>query len=154
MAESFLSTRGCVYKFTYSGSGGGPGLFSINPGFPAGNAASPILLDGVDLADQDIVYPVVTVENFKVIYVFGKDYGSANIRGTCLLGSSNASGGSFSRVVQYFEENRISNSKKPIQVSVGQKAYNVYLVGLVIGQPDPTFNILPFSFIGTIANQQ
>lgn len=157
MAESFLSTRGCVYKFTYSGSGSGAGLFSISPNFPSGDASSPILIDGIDLTDQDIIFPVVTVENFKVIYTFGSDYGSCRIMGSCLLGAANVAGagGSFGRVMRYFETNRISKKKAPIMVSMpGSKAYNVYLTGLNVGQPDANFNIQPFAFMGIVANQQ
>jgi len=157
MAESFLSTRGCVYKYTAAGAGSGAGLFDLNPGFPSGNASSPILLTGVDITDQDIIFPVVTVENFKVIYRFGTDYGSVRITGVCLLGAVGTKGGgsSFSSAKAYFDRNRVSNRKTPIQVSVpGTNAYNVYLIGLNIGEPDPAFNIVPFAYLGTIANQQ
>lgn len=132
-------------------------MYALSPKITSGSKESPILIDGVDLVDRDIIYPVTTVENLKVIYTFGTDYGEVTINGTCLLGSAAVAGGggSFSSVKAYFETNRISRTRRPIKVSLpGTRAYNVYLRDFGVGMPDPQFNIQPFSFRGLLAAQQ
>jgi hypothetical protein len=137
--------------------GGTKGLYALRPDITSGDDQSPVILEGIDLTDQDMVSPVSTVENFKVLYVFGTDYGQVRISGLCLLGAVDGanSGQAFGAVIDYFQKNRVSASRKPISISMpGSKAYNVYLTGLAIGQPDAAFNIQPFALIGLIAGSQ
>jgi hypothetical protein len=124
-------------------------LYKLAPGL-TGDDTSPIIWTSVETQDQDIVYPVVTIGNKKILYTFGEDYGSARIGGMCLLG--NAGAGSIDKVTAYFKNYRVSKRKLPITVSIGSQAYRVYLTGLAIGSPEPAFNIQPFVLIGTLVS--
>jgi hypothetical protein len=156
MGQSFIAARGCVYKVS-SGNGGSKGFYDIRPAISSTSGNSPVVIEGVDLTDQDIVAPVATVDNFKVIYTAGTDFGQVRINGLCLLGSvddANA-GQAFAAISSYFNANRVSRKKAPISVSLpGGNAYNVYLTGLAVGQPDTQFNIQPFTLFGLLSQEQ
>jgi hypothetical protein len=153
---NFFPSRGCVYAVP-DPSSGGAGFYSLEglqTGQTSGTVSGVILLQGVDLRVGDIIQPVVTLENTKVLYTFGSDFGNVSIGGEILLGPANAEANSpsFNLITSYFDTNRVAISQKPVKLSMpGSKSYFVYLQGLSIGRVDPEFHIQPFAFAGIIA---
>jgi len=139
-------TRGCVYQFTPSGSAGGGGSSIIKVSPPISSyGSSPVLLVGVQTSEQDLVLPVVTLDNFKLLYTFGEDFGAFNIIGTALLGSVGGNGDALGKVIKWFSANRVTRKKNPIQVSMGGGgSYKVYVTGLNIAEADAEYHIQPF----------
>lgn len=152
MSANFFPTRGCVYAIP--SEGGTNGLYKLDGITDQKGDGSAILITGLDMMDSDVVAPVVTTEDLKVLYVFGKAFGRANIQGQILLGQAGKSNEKLTKVQQFFEDKRIgrSSNSTPTQLSVGEKAYWVYFTGLAIGAVDSEFNIQSFSLEGLIAD--
>lgn len=149
--ESFAACRGSVFAFSPSGTGKG-GFYQIQPAI-TGDGESPILINGVESNDTDIVAPVVTLNKNKILYTFGEDFGQIAVHGTVLLGSASGSGGgSLNKVVEFFKQNRVSANQGMISVSLpGGGGYKMFLTGLTISVPDQQYHIQQFALIGLIA---
>jgi hypothetical protein len=144
MALNFLKSRGCVTAY---GGNGKVGSVSVG-GFPEGSENAPILLTDCMPTKKDLVLPVTTLTNKKVLYTFGTDFGSITFNGLILLGPVASPTDGISKVNEWFEENRIGNKKTsaPISISfVGKGAAKAYIVGLTFGKSEPNINAIPFS---------
>jgi len=149
MAATFYPARGCVYVIK-SNAQQTKGFYSIE-GLQATNSI--ILLQGVERGFTDILQPVVTLEDTKLIYSFGTDFGSINIYGEVLLGPAGGSGNGIEDVVNFFQAKRISKTKTPVPVSIpGSKAVPAYLYSLTVGRVDPEFHVQPFLLTGLVAD--
>jgi hypothetical protein len=149
MPEIFIPARGCVYnpRKTRAGSG----FYALEPAL-RGNAESPILIDGIDSTDQDIIFPVTTLDEKKYLYVQGEDFGNVTISGVALLGKAEQGGRAFATIVSYFNAHRVNRGMVPIAVSFpGSVSQKVYLTAIVVAKPDPEFHIQPFMFRGIVA---
>lgn len=145
---SFSKSRGCV--ITINNSGGGNGGFAIS-GFPEGTDSAPILLMDSTLTFKDLVLPVTTLSNKKVLYSFGSDFGSANLGGIICLGEAGQASAGVQQVKSWYDSNSTGNKKsaKPVAVSLGgSQVMSIYVIGLVFQPPDPKFNIVPFTIVG------
>lgn len=149
MSEILIPSRGCVYIPRKGRAGSG--FYSLSPKLSGPNDA-PILLDGIDSTDQDIVFPVTTLDRKKFLYVMGQDFGNVTVSGVALLGRADQGGQSFRTLVAYFNAHRVETGLAPITASFPGSVYQkVYLTGLVIAKPDPQFHIQPFMFRGIVA---
>ena len=153
MSSCFFSARGTVFSFAVGGKSA-EGFYALKP--PISNTDtgnSPVLIDGVELSDVDLVAPMPLLSGFKVLYTFGTDFGNVVIHGRVLLGPTADTAASIGNVINYFNAYRISKSPTQyIQVSIpGSKAYNVFLTGLALGLPDPMYHTQPFALTGLIA---
>ena len=154
MGSCFFSARGTVFAYSM-GSKSSKGFYALKPPISQTDTGnSPVLIDGVELSDVDLVAPMPLLSGFKVLYTFGTDFGNVVIHGKVLLGPTADTAASMGNVIAYFNAYRISNSPPQyIQVSVpGAKAYNVFLTGLAMGLPDPMFHTQPFALTGLIAD--
>lgn len=149
MAQILIPARGCVYRPHKTRAGAG--FYALEPAL-RGGAGSPILIDGIDATDQDIVFPVTTLDEKKYLYVMGEDFGNLTISGLALLGKAEAGGQAFRELVAYFNAHRVNRGMAPISVSFpGSVHQKVYLTAVVIGKPDPEFHIQPFQFRAIVA---
>ena len=149
MPEILIPARGCVYNPRKTRSGAG--FYALDPSI-RGNAESPILIDGIDSTDQDIIFPVTTLDEKKYLYVQGEDFGNIAIGGVALLGKAEQGGRAFRALIGYFNAHRINRSMAPITASFpGSVSQKVYLTAIVIAKPDPEFHIQPFQFRGIVA---
>ena len=141
---SFKPARGC---FIQTISNGSDGFYKVS-----GLDSPLILIQGVDSHDKEIHLPVATLDNKRILYSFGKDFGDINVRGLIILGESGNPTGALGQVLQWFEEKRLSKSLAPVEVSLpGGKGYMMYPTGLALSEPDPEFHLQPFAVIGLIA---
>jgi hypothetical protein len=144
MSLNFLKNRGCITAY---GGNGKVGSVSVD-GFPTGSATAPILLTDCMPIKKDLVLPVTTLSNKKIIYSFGTDFGSITFNGIILLGPAGSSTDGTSLVNTWFENNRVGNKKAgtPVSISfVGKGAAKAYIVGLTFGKGDPNINAIPFA---------
>jgi hypothetical protein len=147
--EIFIPSKGCVYVARKSRAGSG--FYDLKPAL-RGTEETPILLDGVDGGDQDLVFPVVTLDDKKYLYSMGEDFGRISVTGMALLGKAEQGGKSFASVVAYFQAHRISQSKEPITVSYpGKVSQKAYPYALVVAKPDPEFHIQYFQIQAIVA---
>jgi len=114
----------------------------------------PILLTSVTLGQRDIVGQAACLENQKVFYTFGQNFGNIQITGEILLGAladAKAQDEGIQTLREFFANYRVSVFKKPVAVTISRnEAVFAYLVGLDIGNLDAEFNILPFTFHGVL----
>jgi len=157
-----LSARGTFYLVKLAATYG-PGIYSIdeltrevtaagdNAFRRPGESTSPILLTSVEFNQVDITSQVPCLNNVKVFYSFGQNFGQVVISGEVLLGPlGDMSYAGVDRLVSFFWRNRVSVKRKPVAVSVANNSYFVYLTGLRIGQVNPDFHIMPFVMFGTL----
>ena len=151
MSASFYPARGCVYQVPGDAGGNGPGFYALEPKLTS--QGSIILLQGVEQQLSDIIQPIVTLEDTKLIYTFGSNFQRISIYGEILLGPVGGSGAGASDVVSYFQTNRMSQKQSTIFISTpGSKAIAAYLQSLVVGKVDPQFHIQPFIFTALAAD--
>lgn len=144
---NFLQSRGCV--LTINGSGGSGG-YEIE-GFPRGTEGAPIILTEASANFKDLVLPVTTLSNTKILYTFGSDFGDANFSGIIFLGKAGESAGTLSDVKSFYDANSVGNKKSasPVNVSLnGQEVISVYIIGLSFGRPNAELNFIPFTLVG------
>jgi len=114
---------------------------------------TPVLFTGVQIGQHDITSRVLCMNNVKVLYSFGQNYGDVAITGEILLGNYGDKFNSeqmVSKFVDFFWKNRVSNLLYPVTVSAVKEKYLVYLEGMDFGAIDPQFHILPFVLHGTL----
>jgi len=160
MSTNFFPTRGCLYAIPSQGGSPSKGIYGLpSEGIyrlkgvtDQKGKASAILMTGLDMLDSDVVAPVITTEDLKVLYVFGKAFGRVSIQGQILLGAAGSSNDKLLQLQDWFESRRVAVSKKPVTLSVANKAYTVYITGLAIGAVDVEYNIQLFGLEGLIAS--
>jgi hypothetical protein len=152
MSDSFFgSARGCVVKHT---RGGGTGGYELE-GFDFTDSPYPIILRNVQLTDNDIVLPVSTLNNKKILYAFGSDFGDLQIMGTVFLGPVGESTPGLRPVVDFFNNNAVSRSENPRALNLsmpGNVAYKIFLKTLTVQAADPDLNLHDFAFGAIIAD--
>jgi len=147
----FYPARGCVYTLTDGSGSGGSGYYALE-GLSASSASSPVLIQGADLTDRDAVQPVLGLGGEKLVYVYGKTFGSVRVSGQVLLGPIGTTGSGLQRVQQYFNSYRTANGGEPVNLSTPGGGYKIHLVGFGLADPDPEYHIQPFMFFGLISD--
>lgn len=143
--------RGCVYTYRTAGNNT-TGFFALSPGL-TGAEGSPVLISGINIDDSDILSPMPTLSNFRVLYSLGPGFGNVRVNLNVLLGS-NASGrgAGYRAVSDYFSANRVSATNAPIKAAMpGGSGLKFYLQSINTGDPDPVFNTMPVSLGGVLA---
>lgn len=147
----FGSTRGCVYKHVSSSGTGGYEL----EGFDFRDSPYPVILRNVQMTDNDIILPVSTLDNKKILYAFGADFGDLQIMGTVFLGPVGESTPGLRPIVDFFNQNAVSRSPNPRALNLsmpGNVAYKIFLKSLSVQAADPDLNLHDFSFGAIIAD--
>lgn len=153
MARNFLKGAGLVAatanrkSSAYKIQGGSLGRVLTQQGVTNKGV---ILIDGIVIKDSDITLPVVAVDDYRVLFRFGKNFGSVQIAGTIYLGPTDCGNGRNSKLVRQvsnaFEQDRVSKKGKPIKVSVASgEAYPCYPVDLTFSQVDADKNSIKYN---------
>ena len=121
----------------------------------AKNAAAmvPVLFTGVQISQQDVVGRTLCMDNIKILYSFGRNFGDVAITGEILLGNfddASKAQTTIKNFSDFFWQYRVSNYLLPVTVSLLKETYLVYLEGLSIGAIDPQTHIMPFMMHGTL----
>jgi hypothetical protein len=147
--------RGNVYKVDPTGgegnSSGDIGFYYIPDLKAKKGPGDALLVMSVSPQKSDVVAPIITLENTRILYSFGANFGNITISGMILLGKSGSPGQSLKTLVDFFESKRVSKSTSPIKVSGPSTAWQVFLTGLSIGEADSVNNTQSFALTGIIA---
>jgi hypothetical protein len=139
--------KGVVHALSTGGANRSAGFYSIKPPLPNKGGGYCVIL-GITLALQEIVQPTVTLDDKRALYVFGSAWNEVTLQGVMLLGGSSSHGAVAGALQAWYEENRVSVSKKSVSVSIGTSAgMQVYVVGLRLEAANPEFNTQNFSII-------
>jgi hypothetical protein len=146
-SKNFLSSRGAVYKAITSKIE----KYTISPDFRQSGINSATIFTGYTINEQEIVAQAACLNDLRVMYTFGKGFGSINVTGEMLLGAPEARSRNEGQLYDYYEKNRVSQLEKPVSLSLGAgRSLKFFLVGLNISQYSVDFEILPFQLIGVI----
>ena len=146
-------SRGCFFKINpESGGAEGSGFYKVD-GLASPSGSSALLVNGVHIKDDDVVMPVITLENTRILYSFGANFGEVTVSGSILLGKAGEEAGSAVKtLLEFFKSNRVSEKKSTVTVSGPPGAsWKIFLTGLQLSEPDPQFHVQPFALIGNIA---
>lgn len=145
--DFFASAKGCVYV---PNAVAGAGFYALD-GLSGGGASSPIMILNAGVNDTDIVLPVATLNNKKILYTFGRGFGNVAVNGMILLGP-NGKSANLGTLLGWFGSHRASAGGGAVNLSFPGGAYKIYVVGMVLSEADPQFNIQYFQIAGLIAS--
>jgi hypothetical protein len=150
MAATFEVCTGKVYAFQSSAGNGGIGFYKVSPDITTSGGAR-IFVTGLPLNYAEIIQPVVSMNDRRLIYTFGSAWEEGQISLLLLLGDSSTKGQAVNDVISWYEENRVSNKKGPVQASSGGQGRDVFVVGMQMGASDPNINTQQMT-ISTLAS--
>ena len=151
MSAILEDCRGHVHFIT-SGGGGGSGFYKMNPSIPDAGGGKCLIL-GIPLQYQEIVQPVVTLDDKRTLYVFGSAWSETMINGVLLLGDNKSGGAIIGSLLSWYEQNKVSARPAPIVLSLGGKTVNVYVTGLRLADANPTINTQNFSIMALTSGE-
>jgi hypothetical protein len=125
----------CVYAFSRGATVGGYQLAGLS-------SAPPIVVQGAQFSDTDITLPITTLDQQKLLYVFGKQIADGALMGIAMLGMTGSVG-----LAQFVNSVRTSNGGQPVTLSTPLGGYRVAVTGWGLAPPDTEFNLQPFSIL-------
>jgi hypothetical protein len=121
------------------------GFYDIEPKFED-SAGAKTLIMGVTLGFSEIIQPTTTLDDKRLIYMFGTAWNDLSITGLLLLGDHSTKGEILSKLAQWYEANRISKrGDNPVSVSLGTFGVSAYVTGMSLGLANPNTNTQPFT---------
>lgn len=159
MATNFLPGRGLIVKIQLGRAGGAYEFESSELGSLIQEKGQPrkgvILIDNVTIEDQDEYAAVTAIDDYRLIFKFGKGFGQVTINATIYLPSTGCRGKSelVKKVQDAFDADRLSgDSNKPCKISIaGGAAYPFYPVKLNFIQADASNSTIKFAVAGVLA---
>ncbi len=145
---SFFECRGRVFQVQVGGQAKS-GFLSLEPAIKS-SPDSPVLLMSDDAQETAAVTPQAAMDDTKILYVHGRQFTPVSISGVVLLGSGEVGeGNGYKAVCEWFEENIITASNTPVNLSLpGKMGVKVHITGLTWGATDANFHIKPFVLNG------
>lgn len=154
MASSFnfLTSRGCV---CYTGKGSTSGIYQLGDLQQCSRIGTTglVLIDSVDISKVDAVTPKDALDDKHALYIYGKSFGQVAVHGTAYLGKADTtqSGTVIGKINSWFNQNRVSVSKKSVELSIAKSFKgNVYVTKLRFGQAEPRLNTIKFTIEGFV----
>jgi len=143
--------RGNVYKVNPVEGSGDSGFYKVNGLEGKKGPGDALLIMSVSPQKSDVVAPVITLENTRILYSFGANFGNITISGLLLLGKSGQPGQCLKTLTDFFDSKRVSKSSSSINVTGPGSSWKVFLTGLSVGEADSVNNTQPFALTGIIA---
>jgi len=146
MATILENCTGDIFVVETSGGGGGEGLVKLSPKLGPEAGGGRILITGMPLTFAEVVQPTLTLDNRRILYVYGSSWNEVSITGLALLGKNSNNGGVLKVLKNYYNDNRVSaKGGGPVKLSIGGMAVDAYLVGMQFGEANAENNTQPFS---------
>ena len=148
MADNLIimPNKGCVFMVRRKA---GDGLYKLTPPL-TGSDESPIIIDGPEITSKDNTFAVSTLDSRQFVYTFGKDFGNFVISGRILLGKGESVRKGLQPLLDWFEANRVANNPgASVALDIpGNSAVRLIVNSMVLGRPEPEFNIQVFAIRG------
>lgn len=108
----------------------------------------PIIFSEPQQVDKELVGPMPCLENVRILYTFGSNFGEVSIMGEMLLGTAPIDTGA-KAIREWYGKNRISVRKTPLScTTVSGNDFMLFVTGFQIGQANAELNTLLFSISG------
>lgn len=151
MGLAIENCKGYVHVFGDGASsrsnawGGRGGFYRLDPEIKNTSGARALIM-GVGLEFQEIVQPVTTLDDRRFLYLFGTAWNELTVQGLLLLGDASTSGAQLTALIEWYNSNRVSQKEEGvIDVSLGDASLEAYVVGLSLGQANPSNNSQSFA---------
>lgn len=154
MATVVMTDQDCAVLWKEQGSGRaykieGSSLSKLTSGSSQGSL---ILITDVVIEDVDIALPVVAADDVRVLFKFGKDFGSLTIVGRIFSGNAACGSHLIKDVEDAFNSARLAKTTNPTKVSIaGGKSYASYPIKLRFSDTQAATNSVGFSIQCIIA---
>jgi len=113
-----------------------------------------MFITSVDVSDHDITGKVVCLNDKRILYEFGKGFGTIEIKGEILAGIADMKNqnGKISKIIDFFNDKRVSQNPKPLTINGGRFGgkYTFYLTHFSAGSWVPELGICNFSMGGDL----
>lgn len=129
------------------------GFYAIEPEIPSISGAKALIM-GVPLALQEIVQPQTTLDDKRLLYLFGTAWTEMSVTGLLLLGEQDTMGAQLSQLLSWYNTNRVSVKKGPISVSLGTSGLDAFVIGLRLAEANPRNNSQAFSIMLVTADTE
>lgn len=139
-STTLADCKGWVHAF----DGPSDGFYRLDPKIPDAPGSRALVL-GVPLNFMEIVQPTTTLDDKRVLYLFGTAWNDISVAGILLLGNSSTGGKQLTELLQWYAAHRVSRLRGPVQVSLGDYAVDAYVVGLRLEQAEARANTQLFS---------
>jgi hypothetical protein len=158
MSKEVFTGNGATWVVKGKGKGSIWGLDGFRSLFkPKGakkSCTAGILIQDVATKQSDVVVPVVGVDNKRVLYTFGKNFGHIAVKGLIFIGATDQKPSTYAaKLLQKFNKASVSARQEPCTVSGPGLAKNtkVYWIGLEFPASDSDRNTMSFILTGIIA---
>lgn len=144
---SFQAGRGYLIKVADGSTSSAYAVEGLPTGTESGGA---IMLDEINIGGADSVAPTDALGDKHVMYVFGPAFKEVAISGTIYLKVCGAGGGGggIGSVNSFFSSNRVSSSRKSVNVSIGSAKVGMYVTDMQFGAADAEKNTITFQIRG------
>lgn len=158
MSKEIFVGNGATWVVKGKGKGSIWGLDGFRSLFkPKGakkNCTAGVLIQDVITERTDVVVPVVGVDDARVLYTFGKNFGQITVQGMVFVGATDQKPAEYAaKLRQNFDKYSVSARQQPCTVSgpgLGQNT-KVYWTSLDFPRSDADRNIMTFVLSGIIA---
>lgn len=149
----FLQSRGCLAEVKIKDCNTS-GLYSVAdlPAYQLTDGQI-LFIDTIDVTHEDAALPKDALNDKHALYLYGTTFSKMSIRGTIFFGEvcKGSSGNIIQILTNWFNTNRVTKSKKPVNVSISDKyKASVFIVALNFGQADPRLNSIKFTIHGLV----
>jgi len=144
---AIANCKGHIHTFGNASSG----FYELKPEIGEVEGSRALIL-GIPLAFAEIVQPTTTLDDRRVLYLFGAAWNEISISGILLLGENKTRGEQLAKLLQWYNENRVSQKRGPVQVSLGTAGIDAYVVGLRLDQANANVNTQMFSVMMVTAD--
>jgi len=106
----------------------------------------PGVLLSIQTENKELVLPHVGMNGQQLLYVFGRNVGDVIVTGELLL----CAAPNLSTALQaWYEKNRVSAVRLPVQFSIQDRAFPAYVTGLALAESDPNLGTQAFAISAT-----
>tara|TARA_B100000035_G_C20975166_1_gene542838 strand:+ start:786 stop:1256 length:471 start_codon:yes stop_codon:yes gene_type:complete len=154
MADRILQMENGVFVFKRQGKR----LYSgdLPPDLKPGKKVH-MFITSVDVTDFDVTGKIICLNDKRILYEFGKGFGTIQIRGEILVGHKSfqgKNGAKITSLIEWFNQKRVSKNPKPLTINGGRFGgkYKFYLTAFSAGQWNPELGICNFSMTGDLVD--
>lgn len=137
---AIANCKGHVHTF----GGQSNGFYELSPQIPDAQDSKALVL-GIPLNLTEITQPTTTLDDKRVLYLFGSAWNDLSVSGVLLLGESSTRGEQLTKLIQWYNENRVSKKRGPVSLSLGTTGIDAYVTGLRLDQANSQTNTQNFS---------
>lgn len=111
------------------------------------NAQVPAFITDIDFEENDVTLPIVALDDQRILYSFGRNFGKATISGLIYLFGCNKQTDILQKLYQSFNQKRTASSSSPSNLSLpgGLTGVKVYPVLLKFYNTDSKFQYVTFA---------